>query len=174
MKIKPVLIALTLVCFVQANAQTNTQESADVVMKKAYTKAKKENKKVLLMFHASWCGWCKRMDANMEKEEVKAYFDKNFVITHLTVLEAKDKKHLENPGAVQMMEKYKGGKSGIPYWLIFNSKGKLLADSRDEKGQNIGCPATEDEVAAFLEKLKKTTRINKKELAAVAKAFIIE
>lgn len=174
MKIKQILIVLTLACFVHANAQTNTQETADAVMNKAYTLAKKENKKVLLMFHASWCGWCKRMDANMEKEEVKAYFDKSFVITHLTVLEAKDKKHLENPGAMQMMEKYKGGKSGIPYWLIFNSKGKLLADSRDEKGQNIGCPATEVEVVAFLAKLKKTTRINKKEQEAVAKAFIIK
>jgi len=174
MKIKSVLIVCLCFFFISVNAQTNTQETADIVMSKAYAQAKKENKKVLLMFHASWCGWCKRMDANMEKPEVKPYFDKNFVITHLTVLEAKDKKHLENPGAMQMMEKYKGGNSGIPYWLIFNSKGKLLVDSRDDNGKNLGCPASEEEVAVFLKKLKKTTKITAKQQAAVSKAFLIK
>lgn len=173
MKIKSILILLALTCFIQVNAQSK-QPTAEAVMNKAYAQAKKENKKVLLMFHASWCGWCKRMDANMLKSEVKGYFNNNFVTTHLTVMETKDKVHLENPGAKEFMEKYKGGGSGIPYWLIFDNNGTLLEDSRDDKGQNLGCPATEEEVAKFIKKLQKTTKINATEIAAVSKAFIIK
>lgn len=173
MKVKTILAIFFLTCFIQVTAQSKV-ESASSVMNKAYAQAKKENKNVLLMFHASWCGWCHRMDKNMAKEEVKNYFNRSFVITHLTVMENGDKKKLENPGAMEMMKKYKGDNSGIPYWLIFNNKGKLLADSRDEKGQNLGCPATESEVAQFIEKLKKTSKISLEEQTAISKAFIIK
>ena len=173
MKIKTILIILALTCFIQVNAQSK-EPTATAVMDKAYAQAKKENKKVLLMFHASWCGWCKKMDANMEKEEVKDYFNNAFVKTHLTVMESKDKIHLENPGAKELMEEYKGGNSGIPYWLIFDSNGTLLTDSRDDKDQNIGCPGSKEEVDMFIKKLQKTTKINATEIAAVSKAFIIK
>lgn len=167
---KSVLLALAIVCFVQVNAQSKVP-SANKVMQTAYKQAKKEKKNVLLMFHASWCGWCKRMDQKMNDPSTKAYFDSSFVTTHLTVLESKDKKALENPGAMEMMTQYKGGKSGIPYWLIFTPKGELLADSRDAKGQNLGCPATKEEVDQFLVKLEKGSKITASQKMAVAKAF---
>ena len=171
MKIKTLLLALSFICFTQINAQENTQDSADTILKKAYTEAKKGNKRVLLMFHASWCGWCHKMDKNMADPAVKDYFDKNFVITHLTVMEAKDKKHLENPGAMELMKKHKAEKGGIPFWIIYNKKGKMLTDSRDVKGNNLGCPASKTEVAEFIGKLKKTTKISSKNVAAVTAVF---
>ena len=48
--------------------------SADEIMKDAYAIAKKENKKVLLMFHASWCGWCHKMDTSLNDPSVKKVF----------------------------------------------------------------------------------------------------
>ena len=145
--------------------------SASVILEEAQEKATAENKKVFIMFHASWCGWCHQMDDRMNDEAVKDFFQRNFVVEHLTVLESEKNKHLENPGAKAIMDKYKGGNSGIPFWLIFDHKGNLLADSLDENDQNIGCPATEGEVKEFLSILKRTTDMNTKELKTVEKVF---
>lgn len=68
--------------------------SADVVLKEALSKAAKENKKVLIIFHASWCVWCRRMDSSLADPSVKSFFDRNFVITHLTIMESANKKNL--------------------------------------------------------------------------------
>ena len=81
-------------------------ETTDTILQKAYTKAKVENKNVFVIFHASWCGWCKRLDASLNDVTTKKYFDENFVITHLVVQESKEKKNLENPGADVFLEKY--------------------------------------------------------------------
>lgn len=174
---KRYLPALLIICC-SAVVAAQTPESADKVMSDAYTTAKKENKKVFLMFHASWCGWCHKMDAAMNDASVKKFFDDNFVVRHLVVMESEGKKNLENPGAADMMEKYHGGKSGIPYWLVFDANGTLLADSKmrpegggPETGDNVGCPATEKEVAYFVEILRKTTALKQAELDLITKRF---
>ena len=146
-------------------------ESAGDVLNAAYSQAKKENKKVFIIFHASWCVWCHRMDSSMNDKSVKSFFDKNYVIRHLTVLESKGKENLENPGAQEMLVKYKGEGQGIPYWLIFDKDGNLLADSQIDPGVNTGCPASKEEVAFFIEVLKKTSSIKPEQVAAVEKIF---
>lgn len=169
------IILVACISFV-TNAQA--PQSADEVMSEAYKVAKAENKKVFLMFHASWCGWCHKMDAAMSEPEMKKFFDDNFVIRHLVVMEPETKKNLENPGAMDMMKKYHGGDSGIPFWLVFDDKGTLLADSKirpegggPETGNNVGCPAREDEVAYFIDVLKKTTKLKENELALISTRF---
>ncbi len=67
--------------------------SADIVLKEARAKAAKENKKLMVIFHASWRIWCHKMDTSLNDPFVKAFFDKNYVITHLTIDESKDKKN---------------------------------------------------------------------------------
>lgn len=153
--------------------------SADEIMKSAYQQATKENKNVFVIFHASWCVWCHRMDSSMSDASCKKYFDDNYVIRHMTVDESKDKKNLENPGANEFRNKYGGADLGIPYWLIFDPNGNLLADSRirtdgninSTPGDNSGCPATENEVAYFIKVLKQTSSLNAAEEAAVTKRF---
>jgi thioredoxin-related protein len=156
---------------------------ATKVLDQACAQAAKENKKVMIIFHASWCGWCKRMDSIMNMPELKPLFTGNFVTEHLVVQESKGKENLENPGGAEMMKKYNGDKAGIPYWLIFNSKGKLLADSRmpstDKKTgkkikANVGCPAQPDEVDYFIKLLKKTTPLKEAELTVIAEKFTMK
>jgi thioredoxin-related protein len=154
-------------------------ESAESIMNKAFDQAAKEGKNVILMFHASWCGWCKKMDASLNDESCREFFNSNYVITHLVVLESKGKEHLENPGAKAIFDKYSGGSAGIPFWLIYDSKGNVLEDSmmpsKDRNGNpvraNIGCPATDEEVEQFAGKVKRTSKIGDAELIIIAERF---
>ena len=165
-----------------ASAGAQTPPTADQVLKEATAKAAAANKKVFIIFHASWCGWCHRMDSIMNNANCKKLFNDQFVIRHLTVMEAKGKEQLENAGGKALMEKYQGKNKGIPYWLIFDAQGKLVADclirpdgaGLDQPGENIGCPATKEEVAALKKVLKKTTTHNQTQPAVVEKNFIKE
>lgn len=144
--------------------------SSDAILKKAYATAAKEHKNVIIIFHASWCGWCKKMDRSMADATVKKYFDDNYVTVHMTVQESPDKKNEETPGAAAFLDKYKGGKAGLPFFVIMDSKGEKIADSFGEGG-NIGCPASEKEVAQFISMLKKTSTIDAEGLAAITTVF---
>jgi thiol-disulfide isomerase/thioredoxin len=172
------LITLLCLLFVSGIVSAQTPATAEAIMTEASGIAKAENKKVFIMFHASWCGWCHKMDAAMNEPEMKKFFDDSFVIRHLVVLESGEKKNLENPGASEMMKKYYGDKSGIPYWLIFDANVALLADSKirpagggPETGNNVGCPASEAEVAYFIDVLKKTTKLKEADLTLIAQRF---
>jgi thiol-disulfide isomerase/thioredoxin len=164
--------------FTTINAQP--PESAEAVLKNAYTLAAKENKNVFIIFHASWCGWCHKMDSSMNDTICKKFFDDNYIIRHLVVHESKNKKNLENPGARDLLAIHNGGDQGIPFWLIIDKNGKLLADSQmrtegeglDKKGRNSGCPAAHEEVDYFLTVLKKTSRITEPGLASIKKRFL--
>ena len=160
-----------------AYAQTKPQ-SAEQVIKEAKKEAAKTDKNIFVIFHASWCVWCHRMDTAMNDDSIKSFFDKSFVIQHLTVDETKDKKDMENPGAAVLLNHYHGDQQGIPYWFILDKKGKLLADSRlhseDGKvtGNNVGCPTQPDEVAYFIKVLKKTTDLTDEQLEMIRKRFL--
>jgi thiol-disulfide isomerase/thioredoxin len=153
--------------------------TASEIMREAMQTAAKENKNVFIIFHASWCGWCHKMDSAINDKSCKDFFERNYVIRHLVVDEYGDKKDLENPGANELRTKYHGDDEGIPFWLIFDNNGNLLADSQvrpigaslNTKGENMACPATEKEVADFIGVLKKTSHISEAEQIAVQKRF---
>jgi len=170
MKLK---ILMACLIFLGTISTSIAQEKASVILDKAMAEAKKEKKNVFVMYHASWCSWCKKMEANMQNEAIKPFFDKNYVTTFLTVQERKDKS-LENPGADEILKKYKADQSGIPFWQIYDADGKLLADSFDAKGQNLGCPATKEEVAAFTDKLKKTSSLTEKQRQKIEDVFVLK
>ncbi|HPH33563.1 MAG TPA: thioredoxin family protein [Chitinophagaceae bacterium] len=176
------LLLVTGLCalfFLNAAGQTATAPlPAGEVLAAALKTAGQEKKHVLLMFHASWCVWCHRMDTSLNDPAVKPFFDKNYVITHLVVLESAGKKHLENPGAEALMEKYNGKGQGIPFWLVFDPQGNLIADSKIRtagqgpgEGENCGCPAVEKEVSYFISVLKKSSSISETEQEIIRKRF---
>jgi thiol-disulfide isomerase/thioredoxin len=154
---------------------------ATEILKEAYRQAAAEKKSVFVMFHASWCGWCHKMDSSMNDATLKDYFNNNYVIKHLTVYESKDKKQLENPGAMDVLRKYNGQDLGIPYWIIFDKDGNWLADSqvRPEgsdyklRGENVGCPASGEEVNHFVSVLRKTSSLNADQSALIKKRFLL-
>ena len=175
---KTLLLPLLLFVSITSLFAQISAASAEEVMKEAFASAKTQNKKVLVMFHASWCGWCHKMDTSLSDASVKKFFDDNFVIRHLVVAESDGNRNLENPGGQEMLEKYEGKDQSIPFWLIFDQHEKLLADSRMkakvngvEKFQNTGCPASKEEVEYFIEVLKKTTTLSTDQLERIRTRF---
>jgi thiol:disulfide interchange protein len=132
--------------------------AATAIIDAAKKEAKAKKKNIFLHYTASWCGWCKRLEKVMDTEPYKKGFADNFVIISLDVMENGDKKSLENPGGMELLKEHGGDKGGIPFIVILNEKGEKIADSNVMPGdvKNIGCPATDEEIAAFDKILTKT------------------
>ena len=126
------------------------------------------HKKVFILFQANWCSWCLKMDSSLNDPADKAYFDKNFVIRHITVYEKNEKALQNTPGAVEFLKQHHADLQGIPAWFIFDSKGKLIADcqmrpagaSLETEGKSVGCPADSNEVDYFIKVLHQTTELS--------------
>ena len=121
--------------------------SAAAVLNAAEAEAAREHKNVFLIFHASWCPWCHRLDALLNAPTLKPFFDRNYVIAQIDGLEAPAQLGLENPGWKDLMTTYSATGQGIPYWLFLDPKGNILATCRspfdsDRKGMpgNLGFP----------------------------------
>jgi thiol:disulfide interchange protein len=152
-------IAALALCVASAVAVPDAKPfTASSILKDAVKTAKSSHKPIFVIFHASWCGWCKKLEAAMDQPEFKKMFDKTYVLVRLDVMENGDKKEsLENPGGVDQMKSWGGEKSGLPFYVFLDENGTKVADSNAmPKNGNIGYPGAPEEIAAFDELLKKS------------------
>jgi thiol-disulfide isomerase/thioredoxin len=145
----PVLAAFSVIASI-ASAETPT---ADQVLAPAKAKAAVEHKAIFLHFGASWCGWCKRLDAFLDRPDIKPVFEKYFIPVKLVVQENDKNKALENPGADALLKQL-GGPSGLPYSAFLDAKGALIVNSK-LKGENIGYPGDPSDIDWFIQMMKK-------------------
>lgn len=109
----------------------------------------------------------------------KKIFSYNYVTIHFTVFESPGNKKIEIQGAAEFNKLYKCDKAGLPFWLVMDSKGNLLADSfirpagglLQISGDKIGCPSEPGEVDNFIKILKATSKLWVQELAVITKRF---
>jgi thioredoxin-related protein len=145
------------------------------ILDSAIKEAGSSHRTVFLIFHASWCGWCKRLDAVLETPEVKKLIEENYVVVRLDVLERADRiQTLENPGGQEIMSDLGGKDSGLPFYAFIDGEGKKIADSKvvGPAKENIGYPGSEEEITQFENLLKQTAhRLTDEQRARVMKHF---
>lgn len=137
-----------------------TPPPASAVTESARTAAAAQHKSIFLIFHASWCGWCRKLDQFIETPEIKPIIDKYFVQARLTVQEQEAKKSLNNPGGDAVLAQAGGKDIGLPFFAFLDEKGETIVNSiRPGEGRaglrNIGHPFEPQEVDWFLMMVKK-------------------
>ena len=123
------------------------QAKADELLSAALERATNEKKRLFLHFSTPWCGWCRRMEAWMAQPENAPLFAKDFVDLMLDVE--------RYAGAPEILARYTQKQPGWPWVVLVGADGKALADSYDGKGENIGFPSTDPEIAHFVSMLEK-------------------
>jgi thioredoxin-related protein len=100
----------------------------------ALQQAKKENKAVLVNFTGSdWCIWCKRLSSEVfQQKEFKKYADESLVLVMLDF--PKDKPQTPETQSYNRDLAQKYGIQGFPTILIFNSQGKMVAQTGYQPG----------------------------------------
>lgn len=141
-----------------AYSQSSKPDSAKNILNVALKNAESAHKNVFVIFHASWCSWCKRLETMLRQAEIKKIIDDSYVVSFMDVLERGEKKQtLENPGGSEVMNEYRGENSGLPFYVFLDEKGKVIGTSNVmPDGQNIGYPGSKEEIEAFVTLLRKT------------------
>jgi thiol:disulfide interchange protein len=180
MKICKILVTLSIVCIALTGKAQQTPPNAESLVQNALAKANAENKKVLVVFHASWCGWCKKMDASINDKDCAPLFKKSYVIAHITTMEDGIAKINENPGGDSLLKMYSNNiETGLPFWVVLNKNGDVMktalmpkemtADKKEDT--NVGCPAQPNEVAYFGQVLKETSALTNDEIDIIKNRF---
>lgn len=127
---KIALFAFVLMAFV-ATSQAQTWETNYA---EAVSKAKKENKTLLLDFTGSdWCGWCIKLDREVfSKKEFQEYAQKNLVLVKLDFPRRKQLPQTEQTQNQKLAGKY--GVQGLPTILLLDKNEKLIAQTGYQRG----------------------------------------
>ena len=126
-------------------------EEAGLLLRAAEMRAAASDRKVFLVFHASWCGSCFMLHRFLTDPQVKPVLDAHFVVQDLDIWE-RQKNGWENPGGAALDKKY-GGPNSIPFFAVLNASGSKEGDSM-HGGENMGMPTQPEDVAIFLHLLK--------------------
>lgn len=154
------LLLLSLFALSTQGAFSQEGQPAELLLQNALSLAKKEHKNVFVWFTSTWCGPCKDLKKSIYDVYNIDFFDKNYVLLPIYSNEFGAKKSLENPGGRDLLKRYNGDTTGIPYWFILNTDGKKLHGA-------VGYSYDDDYLKGFMQVLKKTSKLNDRELQLI-------
>ncbi len=148
--------------------------AADAALSAASRAGRSGKKNLLVVFHASWCGWCRKLETVLSTPEAKEVLDRHFEKVGLTVLERGEKQALENEGAEDLLDSLAGRDAGLPFTAVLDRKSRLpiATSNTGGPGTNVGFPSKGEEVDHFVGMLRKgAPRMTEAEAEVVRAAF---
>lgn len=128
---------------VGADAQ---QEIAETI-----SSAGKENKRVILVFGANWCGDCYALDYGFHQPRIEPLLNANFKVIHVDV--GRYDKNLD------LVKKYHADlEKGIPSLAVLSPQGAVLYDTSEFERARV---MTEEDILQFLNTWKAPTTAQK-------------
>lgn len=155
-----IVLALCLAAVCQSQPPATAQE----ILSQATARAAAEHKQVFLVFGASWCSYCRLLDAFFADPKIQPIIDHNFVVVHLSVLESKHPER-NTPGGEKLLAELaappEGADYGLPVFVFLDGKGVLLTTSmrpseKSKNGENIGYPVEPQEIDWFMTMMRKS------------------
>ncbi|MGE4036883.1 MAG: thioredoxin family protein [Hyphomonadaceae bacterium] len=126
---------------------TAPRDSAESVLAREAAAAAAEDKNLLVVFFASWCVWCRPMDALFDDANTGPIMARHFRILHLRVGE-RDRtlraQQLSGVEAAFLRLTRPERDAGLPYLAILGGgDGRTISTTRSlVSGENIGFPST--------------------------------
>lgn len=154
MKRRVFLGALAATILTPGSAFAFSPKAAEAVAQAA-ANAEASGKRLLLVFHASWCGYCELLDMMLEDPACAPILDKHFVIYHLRALEKKPELRAQQlDGADEVYSSLVADRIGLPYMAALDGKAARLADSVMRNGDNFGFPVDAVELDNFQDMMR--------------------
>ena len=156
-RLRTVLFLVLLACCC-GNAQRKPTE-AEKILGTAQKQAAAEHKAVFLIFGASWCGPCKRLERFLGVPANRQVIEKYFVTAHLSVAEEYGGNPARNtPGADKLFTNLGGPPGEVPFLVMLDETGSPIVNSNRPEGrktENIGYPEEPEEISWFMTMLRK-------------------
>ena len=146
-------------------------QSANDLFDRAQTQAQAENKDILMVFSASWCGPCHLYEHFLQDPQMKAINDRAFVVVRIDVGEefGHDHSHVNTPGGTELRTALGAvGEPGFPFIVITSPSGKPIVNSyrKGKTDANVGYPAAPEEIDWYIKMLKDVPAISPADLVA--------
>ena len=128
------------------------KEDGEKLIDHALVQARQEDKRIVVLFGANWCPWCRRLHQVLTSDPaLTKRLQKKFVLVYIDANTRNDKKR-----NAEVIEKYGNPlRYGLPVFVVLDTDGTQLTTRESQSLAAATDGATADRIRAFLDEWTK-------------------